>query len=72
VTGDGEVGDLAEKREEHEPAPKDGEGYYRFGVLKGYAPGYQPRELDYPLTCICTCGKTIDQEAPGKPWVYRW
>lgn len=73
MTGGGIV-DLSEQREaRHKAIPRDGEGYYRLGVLKGYAGTYRPRELDYPLTIACECGRTIKRLTPDVEWEHvQW
>jgi hypothetical protein len=65
VTGD--VADLAAKRAGHKPSPRTGEGVYRHGVPVGRVP-CEPMPHEYPLTCICTCGRTIRRLAPEEEW----
>jgi hypothetical protein len=52
---------------EHKPEPREGETLYQHGVPVRRA----PRAGDYPLTCICTCGKTIERRSPDVPWVHK-
>lgn len=70
----GEVADLAAKRREHEPSPRDKEGYYRYSALRGYWGTDEPGRMDHPLTTICAgCGKTIQRLTPDEPWVHvQW
>jgi hypothetical protein len=76
VSGDGgNVVDLArERRERHQAAPRDKEGYYRYSALRGYWGTSEPTQYDYPLTTICKgCGKTIKRETPADEWEhFQW
>lgn len=57
----------AAERAVHEPAPRPGEVLYRLGVPVRN----EPRAGDYPLTCICTCGRTIERKSADAPWEYK-
>jgi hypothetical protein len=72
VTGD--VADLAAKRDEHKPGPRDGEELRRHGILTGYAGrGNPPMRHHYPMTSICECGKTIRRVTPEAEWEHvQW
>lgn len=56
---------------EHVPAPRQGEMLYRHGIPSGTAGMREPHPRDYPLTCICTCGRTIDRASADDAWRHR-
>lgn len=58
-------------RHDHAPAPRDGEVLYRHGVPAGRAGVRELQPYEYPVTCICTCGHTIDRRSADVPWVHR-
>jgi hypothetical protein len=70
----GDVAGVVAKRAEHKPAPRDGEGYYRHSVLRGYWGKTVPSRYDYPLQTACAgCRKTIACPADGEPWEHvQW
>jgi hypothetical protein len=72
VTGD--VAGLAASRREHEPSPRDKEGYYRYSALRGYWGTSEPSPGDHPLTTICAgCGRTIRRQSPEGEWEHvQW
>jgi hypothetical protein len=68
VSGD-VVNLAAQRRERHEPEPRDGEGYYRHAALRGYWGTSEPSRSDHPLTTICAgCGKTIRRLTADEEW----
>jgi hypothetical protein len=63
----------AERRARHEPAPRHGEGFYRYSALRGYWGKTEPGRSDYPMTTICECGKTIKRMTPDQEWEHvKW
>jgi hypothetical protein len=51
----------------HVAEPREGEPLYRRGVPIRR----RPLAGDYPLTSLCTCGKTIDRASAEAKWAHR-
>ena len=75
MTGGGIVDLSGEREARHKASPRDGEELRRHGILTGYAgPGHrEPMRHHYPMTSICTCGRTIKRVTPDAEWEHvKW